>query len=151
MRLTSTVSNVGTAEETPAMIHTCILAASRHELLRSLKRALEPDLEIVGMVDNPVSLRDAMLALEPDLVVVDLDFLGSTPWNLVSTLRSRSPEVGVILLTEGDEPRVEEGARGAGVDRMVLRRRVASELVSAAREVLGRGAPIREGKQGTLK
>lgn len=119
------------------MVHTCIIAATRYEFLRSLKRTLEPDLEVVAMVDNLMSLRDSMVALEPDLVVVDLALLGRSPGKLVSVVRSRAPEVGLIVLVEEDDPRSEEGVRAAGVDRTVLRSRAGSELVVVAHEVLG--------------
>ncbi len=119
------------------MTQTCIIAASSYELLRSLKRTLEPDLEVVAMVDNLVSWRDAMLALRPDLVVGDIELLGRSPGKLVRVLRSRSAEVRLILLAAGDDPRVEHEARKAGVDRIMMRSLAGSELVSVALEVLG--------------
>jgi DNA-binding NarL/FixJ family response regulator len=133
------------------MIHTCIIAASRYELLRSLKRTLEPDLEVVAMADNPVSLRDAVLALGPDLVVVNRDILGRDPGRIVSLLRSRSPEVGLILLSGEDDPPGENEARNAGVDLVVLRSRVGSGLVSAAEEVLDIRGASENTRQQTLK
>ena len=131
------------------MIHTCIIAASKYELLRSLKRTLEPDVEVVAMVDNLVSLRDSMLALEPDLVVVNLDLLGENPGRLVNILHSRSPEVGLIVLYGGDDSQREDEARNAGVDRMVLRPRAGSELVPVAKEVLGARRTIKVANQKT--
>ena len=45
------------------MIPTCIVAAREHVLTRSLKRVLDPELEVVGMVDNVVSLDASMESL----------------------------------------------------------------------------------------
>lgn len=133
------------------MTQACIIAASSYELLRSLKRTLEPDLEVVAMVDNLVSLRDSMLALRPELVVGDIELLGRNPGKLVRGLRSRSPEVRLILLAAGDDPRIEHGIRKAGVDRMMMRSRAGTELVAVALEVLSARQTVEEASRETWK
>lgn len=122
--------------DTPAMTHSCILAASSFELLRSLKRTLEPDVEVVAMVDNQVSLRDAMLALRPELVVLDLELLGTRPGKLIRVLRARLPEVRLILLATNGLPTIEDEIRGSGADRVVARDQAGTVLLGIARQVL---------------
>ena len=116
------------------MSHSCLVAALRPEFLRSLKRTLEPELEVVGMADNPLSLQDSLRALEPDVVVVDLAVLGDAPWRLITSLRRHSPVVRLIALADGDDPDVLERVLEAGADDVVERSRIVTSLISTARK-----------------
>ena len=120
------------------MAPSCVIAALRPELLRSLKRTLEPELEVVAMVDNPMSLQDSMKALVPDFAVVDLEVLEPSPWKQLSLLLRRSPGATLIVLGELADEAEQEEARAAGADRVLPRSRAGYELAAAVREVLAR-------------
>ena len=86
------------------MTPTCIVAAREHVLTRSLKRALDPELEVVGMVDNVVSLDASMESLQPSLMIVDLHMLGADAHRILRVLLDRESCPPLIGLSSDDEP-----------------------------------------------
>ena len=118
------------------MPRSCLVAALHPQLLRSLKRTLEPEFEVVGMPDNSISLQDSLHALEPDVAVVDLGVLGDAPWKLVALLRQRFPALRLIVLTHDHDPAELELVLEAGADEVVERSRIVSTLISAAKQGL---------------
>ena len=102
-------------------------------LLRSLKRLLEPEFEVVAMCDNTVSLTDALDQLEPDATVIDLD---PNLDRFVVHLLERRPRLCVVALT--DEPRADRirTLEQAGVAGVVGKLELADELPAALRAVL---------------
>jgi DNA-binding response OmpR family regulator len=118
------------------MAPTCVLAAGDHVLMRSLKRVVDPDCEVVAMVDNTVSLMDSIQALEPNLVVIDIDLLGSEPARILEVLRGRSDCPPLIGLSSDEEQSV--ASSRLGLDAVVARPLAGGELPSVAREVLSR-------------
>ena len=118
------------------MAPTCILAAREPVLLRSLKRALDAEIEVVAMVDNTVSLESSIASLEPDLLVVDLDLLGVDAARILELLSGRRELPPLIGLSEDDPAEVD--AQRLGLAAVVARPLAGRELLPAVREVLSR-------------
>ncbi len=78
-----------------------VVVHTQYPMLRTLKSLLEPDFDVVAMVDNAISLMDAVESLCPDLAVVDLSVRSRGESKLISHLVDRYPELRVIVL--GDE------------------------------------------------
>ena len=54
---------------------------------------LEPDMEVIGDAEDPVSAMDAISAMPPDVAVIDLSFKRGSGLQLISELRTRAPTV----------------------------------------------------------
>ena len=119
------------------MIPTCIVAAREHVLTRSLKRALDPELEVVAMVDNVVSLEASMESLQPSLMIVDLHMLGADADRILRVLLDRARCPPLIGLSSDDEPVV--AAEDLGLAAIVTRSQAGHDLLPVVREVLSRG------------
>ena len=117
-------------------------------LLRSLKRLLEPEFEVVAMCDNTVSLTDALDQLEPDATVIDLD---PDLDHFVVHLVNRRTASRLVALTDEPRPDRIRTLEEAGVGGVVRKLHVAEELPAALRAVL-RGetylAPPDTGSEG---
>ncbi len=120
-----------------SMIPTCIVAAREHVLTRSLKRALDPEIEVVAMVDNVVSLDASMEALEPSVMIVDLYMLGADADRSLRVLLDRASCPPLIGLSSDDEPVV--AAEELGLAAIVTRSQAGHDLLPVVREVLSRG------------
>ncbi len=119
------------------MIPTCIVAAREHVLTRSLKRALDPELEVVAMVDNVVSLGASMESLQPSLMIVDLHMLGADADRILRLLLDRARCPPLIGLSSDDEPVV--AAEDLGLAAIVIRSQAGHDLLPVVLEVLSRG------------
>ena len=118
------------------MTHTCIIAARGHALLRALKRALEPEFEVVAMADNIGSLLESAAQLGADLVVLDLDMLVPDHVPLLEILRRRCPEAVLVGLSEEEHPIGEAVIEKARLAAIVPTSRAASVLVPTAKELM---------------
>src|SRR5919108_4218110 len=117
----------------------------------------EPDLEVVGMCGDLQSLLEAVERLEPDLLLTDIRM---PPENTdegvraATLLRVKHPEMGVLVLSQHDEPEyalglLEHGARARGYllkDRLLE----PEQLAIAIREVAAGGSVIDEQVVRTL-
>src|SRR5262245_34010324 len=93
------------------------------------------------MVGDEASLLHCAERLSPALAVVDLSLErhGSVAW--IARLRATCPAAKIIVIGVHDEPSVSRVVTAAGADAYVLKRDIASELVSTA-DALVRGADI---------
>ena len=119
------------------MSPTCIVAAQEHVLTRSLKRVLDPEFEVVAMVDNVVSLDASMESLQPSLMIVDLHLLGSEIDRILRVLLDRASCPPLIGLSSDDEQVAT--AEELGLAAIVTRSQAAHDLLPVVREVLLRG------------
>ena len=113
-----------------------LLADSHPIMLEGLRRLIEPMYEIVGTANNASALLEAVEALTPDLVVVDLSLPGVEDKGVVRHLKSRYPGLKVLVLSVHDESTVVRQTLASGALGFVLKRSVASDLLPAIQEVL---------------
>jgi len=116
-----------------------ILIVEDHTLLRAGLSALlsqEPDIEIVGELDNG---RDAIRSIEslaPNLVLMDLTMPGCNGIEAIEEIKKRNPKVRVLVLTlHRNEEYIHESLR-AGTDGYILKDASLDELRVAIRSVL---------------
>jgi DNA-binding NarL/FixJ family response regulator len=110
----------------------CVLLADRHHgLTEGVRGLLETAFGTVFMVADELSLAEGASRLRPEVAVVDLSLVrdGSLGW--LRALRQRCPGVKVIVLSVHDEQSVRQAVMEAGADAFVLKRAIATELLSA--------------------
>ena len=114
-----------------------VLLADSHKLMLEASRyLLEPTFEIVGTVNDTISLLEAAETLKPDVAVVDLSMPVSNGVIAVRQLKNRNAELKVIVLSVHDEPEVVTEVLAIGVLGFVLKRSAALDLIPAIWKVL---------------
>lgn len=124
------------------MSRTRVLLADDHALVRSGLRSLlqaQPDLEVVGEVEDGAAVVEACQRLKPDVVVMDLAMPGRGGISATEDLRAECPEIKVVVLTMHDDEAYVRLARLAGASGFVLKKALATELIQAIQEVRAGG------------
>jgi DNA-binding NarL/FixJ family response regulator len=109
-----------------------VLLADRHHGLRDgVRGLLETEFETVFMVADEASLLEGAGRLKPPIVVLDLSFAGGDLRGLLARLTALSPDSKVVMLTVHDEATVANAALAAGAEAVVLKSRLATDLLCA--------------------
>ncbi|MFA6957291.1 MAG: response regulator transcription factor [Thermoanaerobaculia bacterium] len=117
----------------------CVLLADRHHgLTEGIRGLLETAFETVVMVADEKSLLEGANRLHPEVAVVDLSLARDSGLDWLRTLRAQCPALRVIVLSVHDEETVRRAALDAGADAFVLKRSLATDLLSAVDRVRGR-------------
>ncbi|MBP7736093.1 MAG: response regulator transcription factor [Spirochaetes bacterium] len=98
------------------------------------KRA--PDLEVCGDADDIGSALDKISALQPHLVVIDIELKNSNGLDLVKAMRSRHPDTPSLVFSMHDESVYAERALRAGAKGYVMKDLPVEALVDAIRKIL---------------
>jgi DNA-binding NarL/FixJ family response regulator len=88
------------------------------------------------MVADEASMFDSAERLRPTMVVVDVSLPRAQNLDWLKRLHESCPTAKLILLSVHDQPSVCRSAMAAGADAFVLKRTIASELLSAVDTVL---------------
>ena len=83
------------------------------------------------MVADEASLLEGIGRLRPEIVVIDMSLSSGSAQDLIANVAERAPGSKVIMLSVHDEPTVAEAALNAGADAVVLKRGLATDLLSA--------------------
>ena len=110
----------------------CVLLADQHHGLRDgVRGLLETEFETVFMVANEASLLEGAGQLHPAIVVVDLSLAAGDLRSLLTRVTERAPGSKVLMLTVHDETTVAKAALAAGAQGVVLKSRLATDLLAA--------------------
>ncbi|MCH6558690.1 MAG: response regulator transcription factor [Nitrospirae bacterium] len=113
-----------------------ILADDHRMFAEGLKRLLEPDYEIVAMVDDGKELVATVAEIPADLILVDISMPGLNGIEAARQIIESNRDAKIILLTMHDEVTYVTTALDAGVRGYVLKQAAPSELLAAIKEVL---------------
>ena len=117
---------------------TCVLLADRHHgLTEGVRGLLETAFGTVVMVADEASLIEGAVRLRPELAIVDLSLARDSSLGWLKALRNRCPDLKVIVLSVHDEQSVRSAAIEAGADAFVLKRAIATDLISSVERVRG--------------
>ena len=92
-------------------------------------------IDVVGTAGNG---RDGMARIDmlvPDVVLLDLHLPDEDGATVAGRIRTRHPDVHVIIFTAGAEPAEVRRASAAGVDGVLLKTMPVNELIRAIRDV----------------
>jgi DNA-binding NarL/FixJ family response regulator len=114
-----------------------ILIADAHPTMTAGVRLLLKDrFDVMLMVADESSLRDAVERGQFDLVIVDLSMPVSSGENVSRFLHRMSPEVKFIVLSVHDDPVAAIECLAAGAKGFVLKRTAVNDLIPAVEGVL---------------
>ena len=114
-----------------------VLLADDHTLvLEGLRRLLEDQCELVGMVEDGRALVEAAPRLAPDIVLLDISMPLLNGLDAARRLRTLVPDTRLIFLTMHADPTYASEAFDAGAAGYLLKRSAASELGVAIATVL---------------
>jgi DNA-binding NarL/FixJ family response regulator len=101
------------------------------------------------LVADEASLLDGVKRLTPAVTIVDLALAGGEWLRLLRTLRERSPDSKLIVLSIYDELSVARAAMEGGADGFVLKRALATDMLDAVAAVLSDRSYISPGVRGS--
>ena len=114
-----------------------ILIADAHPTMMAGVRLLLRDrFEVILMVADEPSLRDAVEGGQFDLVIADLSVPVSSGENVPRFIKKLDPELRFVILSVHDEPAVVDECLAAGAKGLVLKRTAVDDLVPAVDAVL---------------
>jgi DNA-binding NarL/FixJ family response regulator len=115
-----------------------ILIVDDHNLLRQGLRSLlsvDPEFIVVGEARDGMTAIAQSLALQPDIVLIDIVLAGMNGIDVTAQIKRRSPAVRVIMLTSlRSQEHLRESLR-VGADGYLLKDASSDELLAALRSV----------------
>ena len=117
-----------------------VFVVEDHPLMRrSIVEAIlrEPDLTVCGQAEDVPEVL-AIVSLQPDVVLTDLQLKSSNGLDLIKALHTRLPSLPIVAATMFDVRRNERLARAAGASGFVSKEEGPDRLISMIREVLGK-------------
>jgi DNA-binding NarL/FixJ family response regulator len=110
----------------------CALLADRHNaLIEGVRDLLETTFGTLFVVADAKSLLDGVVRLRPTVVLVDLSLAPPDGLSLLRLVRELSADSKLLALSVHDDPSVAQLAFDAGADGVVLKRAIATDLLSA--------------------
>jgi DNA-binding NarL/FixJ family response regulator len=94
-----------------------------------------PEFKVLGDCSDGKAALQLVSRVKPDLIVMDASLPGLSGIDVTAQLKRRSPEVGVILLTDNEAGAYVLEALRVGADGYVLKSTSFDELVNAMRSV----------------
>ena len=114
-----------------------ILLADDHRIVsEGLRSLLEPEFELIGIVEDGRALLDAAEKLRPDVIVVDISMPLLNGIEAVRQIKKKNKDVKVIFLTMHPDVTYAVSALEAGALGYVLKHSAPSELTTAVRSAL---------------
>ena len=116
-----------------------VLIVDDNAVVRSLVCKLfesRSDFEISGEAENGRDAVDKAEKLKPDLVILDLIMPVMTGFEAAPLIKQLLPDTLIILFTQQEGSEIQRLAHAAGIDAVVLKSQVASELVLKAQALL---------------
>lgn len=104
------------------------------EGLSSLLRS-KPDIEIVGEAENGQAAVEIAIALQPDIVLMDVRMPVMDGVAAIRSLRQKAPDIKVLVLTTFDDDEYITKAMGFGAKGYLLKDTPSEELAQAIRAV----------------
>lgn len=115
-----------------------ILLVDDHTLVRygvKLILETEPGFQVVGEASNEKEAIEKASALQPDIVVMDLDLAGANGLAVSRRIIAARPETKIVILSAETSPETAQQALQAGASGYVVKGAASDELSRAIRTV----------------
>jgi DNA-binding NarL/FixJ family response regulator len=119
--------------------HKSVFLVDDHPLVREWLTNLinqQPGLRVCGEAESGPQARERILALKPDVAVVDISLKDSSGIELIKDLKQSCPQVAVLVLSMHEELHYAERALRAGARGYVMKRETTRKVIAAIRQVL---------------
>jgi DNA-binding NarL/FixJ family response regulator len=113
-----------------------LLADDHLAVAEALKRILSTEFEVIGTVRDGLSLLAATAELAPDVVVADVSMPQMDGFSALQQLRTKCPDVKVILISGFQEPVFVNIALEWGASAFVSKVAANEDLIPAVRAAL---------------
>ena len=114
-----------------------VLMADDHRMVaEGLKRLLDPEFELVGVVEDGLALVEAAKKLHPDIIIADITMPGLNGLEALVQIKKECPRIKVVTLTMHREVAYARRALDAGASAFVLKHSAPEELLTAIRAAL---------------
>lgn len=114
----------------------CVILADSHQnMLEGIRGLLKTTFESVVMVADEKSFFETIEKLQPNIAVVDLSLPVSDEVNVARKIKSLHPDLKFIILSVHDETATVNEIMSSGADGFVLKRCIATDLLSAVQEI----------------
>jgi len=114
-----------------------LLIADDHTLVaEAIKSILEPEFQVIGIVNNGRDLLQIAGELKPDVVIIDIGMPQLNGLNAGEQLKRLLPSCKLVYLTMNMSPEVAAEAFRRGASGYVVKSAAAGELVTSIRRAL---------------
>src|ERR1700674_2597658 len=96
----------------------------------------ESDLAVCGEAEEMHSALSAILAVRPDILIVDISLNGPDGLELLKNVRISSPRLPVLILSMHDESIYAERALRAGANGYIMKQEATEKVLVALRRIL---------------
>ena len=96
----------------------------------------ESDLTVCGEAEEMYSALSAILAVRPDILIVDISLNGPDGLELLKNIRINSPRLPVLILSLHDESIYAERALRAGANGYIMKQEATEKVLVALRRIL---------------
>ena len=113
-----------------------LLADDSETVLEELRGELGSQFKILGAVANGQDAVDAVLRLDPDVLVLDISMPVLNGIQAASCLRESHPRTKILFLSIHEQSEYIAAAFSAGASGYVTKRRLVNDLATAISEVV---------------
>ena len=111
-----------------------LLVDDNQAILARVETVLSSACNVVGSATNGKAAVSAALALQPDVVVLDISMPGMSGFEVAARLRTEGSSAAVVFLTVHDQEELITTAKQSGAMGYVVKPRIGSDLLTAVRE-----------------
>lgn len=118
-----------------------ILAEDHVKFREEIKKIINeiPGVQIVGEVGEGNELFELLQTSRPDLILLDISMPNLRGMKATQAIKSKYPEIKIILMVMDEEREYLSHALAAGADGILLKQNSASELRTAIEKIRGGG------------
>lgn len=119
-----------------------VLLADDHAVVRSgIRSAIEtmPAVVVEGEAKDGPTLMNALEALSPDILLIDVTMPNFEPITAIHTIRSLYPDIKILVISAYDDDVYVQGLLGAGVDGYHLKDQPLQDLSLAIERIINGG------------
>jgi DNA-binding NarL/FixJ family response regulator len=124
---------------TPSQRKNSILIVDDHPIVRKGLSQLidrEPDLAVCGEAENAQGAMECLRTTTPDLAIVDISLGGVDGIELIKRIKSRYPDLPVLVVSMHDESLFAERALRVGARGYIMKQEAIEKVLEAVRRVL---------------
>jgi DNA-binding NarL/FixJ family response regulator len=133
--------------QSSATMKSRVLVVDDHPIVRQGLTLLinrESDLTVCGEAEDAHTAMQSLTSTRPDILVVDISLNGPDGLDLLKNVRSRHPELPVLILSMHDESIYAERALRAGAQGYIMKQEATEKVLVALRRILSREVYVSE-------